>query len=165
MEDTFENLMLALDEYGQAVKDLYQKRLLADDKKATGNLIDSVQCKIAYQGMNYVVFLELADYWKYVEDGRKAGKFPPVNKILDWIKVKPVLPTPMENGKLPTEEQLAFLISRKIANEGIEAGHQLAETVQDINRIYLPKLQEAIQKDFDLYTLKIFKDVGKMMKI
>lgn len=165
MEDIFENLMLALDEYGQSVKDLYQKRLLSDNKKATGNLINNIQCKIAYQGTNYVVFLELEDYWKYVEEGRKAGKFPPVNKILDWIKIKPVLPTPMENGKLPTEEQLAFLISRKIANEGIPAGNQLAETVQDINRIYLPKLQEALQKDFDLYTIKAFNAVGKMIKI
>lgn len=165
MEDIFENLMKALDDYGQAVKDLYQKRLIADDKRATGNLIDSVQCKIAYQGINFVVFLELADYWRYVEDGRKPGRFPPVDKILEWVKIKPVLPVPMENGELPTEEQLAFLISRKIANEGIEAGHQLAETVEDLNKIYIPILEEALQKDFDLYTLKTFSDVGKMIKI
>lgn len=165
MEDNiFENIMLALDEYGQAVKDLYQKRLLADDKKATGNLIDSVQCKIAYQGTEFAVFLELADYWKYVEGGAKPH-WPPKDKILEWIKAKPVLPRPLDNGKLPTDNQLAFLISRKIARDGIKAGNQLAETVEDINRQYMPILQEALQKDFDAYTIKIFKKVGKMIKI
>lgn len=166
MEDNlFDNLMNALDDYGQAVKDLYQKRLLADNKKATGNLINNIECKIAYQGTTFTVFLELEDYWRYVEEGRKAGKFPPVDEILEWVKIKPDLLTPMENGKSPTEEQLAFLISRKIANEGIPAGNQLAETVTDINRQYLPILQEAIQKDFDTYTMKIFSEVGKMIKI
>jgi hypothetical protein len=44
----------------------------------------------------------LPEYWKYVEDGRKSGKYPPLETIKKWIEVKPVLPRPLANGKLPT---------------------------------------------------------------
>ena len=70
----------------------------------------------------------MAYYWKYIEYGRRPGKFPPPNKILDWVKIKPVIPRPV-NGIKPTEKQLAFLISRKIARDGIEAGNQFKEAL------------------------------------
>lgn len=165
MENTFDRLTEALWEYGEAVRDLYQKRLLSDGKKASGNLINNIQTLVAYKGTEFVVYLELEDYWRWVEDGRKPGKFPPEEAILSWIKAKPVLPTPDSNGKLPTEKQLSFLIRRKIAREGTPAGHQLKETIESINSKYIPILQEALQQDFDTYVMKTFKDVGRMIKI
>lgn len=174
--ETFDNLTQALWEYGEEVKDLYQRRLAADGKKATGNLINNISVKVSYKGLNYVVYLELEDYFKYVEEGAPAH-WPPRDKILDWIKVKPILPTPDENGKLPTQETLAFLISRAMAGKspnqanlknpegGIKAGHQLRDTIQAVNNYYMPILQEALEKDFDLYSIKIFDSINKMIRI
>ena len=53
--------------------------------------------------------------------GHEAGIPPgePMRKaILDWIKVKPVTPRPDKHGRIPTLKQLAFLIARKIYDEG-----------------------------------------------
>lgn len=101
----------------------------ADAKTSRRQLIDSVKGSINYDGKYVTVDISLQDYWKYVEYGRRPGKFPPVDKIREWIRVKPVLPRPMANGKLPTENQLAFLISRSIAEKGIKPRPILKETL------------------------------------
>ena len=174
--EVFENLTQALWSYGEEVKQLYQKRLLLDGKKATGNLINNIEVKVAYQGLNFVVYLDLEDYFRYVEEGAKAH-WPPREAILDWIRVKNILPTPDENGHLPTQESLAFLISRAMAVEspnqanlknpdgGILPGYQLRDTIEAVNRYYLPILQDALQKDFDSYSIKIYESINKMIKL
>lgn len=160
----FDNLFKTLREYASQAVTLYKQRLLDDDKKASGQLIDSVSSEIKVGSDTFTVVLNLANYWKYVEDGRKPGKFPPPKAILKWVQVKPVIPRPI-HGKLPTKQQLAFLIGRKIATEGIEAGHQLKETVDSLNTEYIPRLEAALQEDFNAYVLKTFEDVGRMIII
>ena len=160
----FDNLFKTLREYASRAVTLYKQRLLDDDKKASGQLIDSVSSEIKVGSDTFTVVLNLANYWKYVEDGRRPGKFPPPKAILKWITVKPVIPRPI-HGKLPTKKQLAFLIGRKIATEGIEAGHQLKETVDSLNAEYIPRLEAALQEDFNAYVLKTFEDVGRMIII
>lgn len=163
MIDTgFDNLLNALSEYKNDVAVHYKDRLVADDKKATGQLINSISTEIKVGSDTFEVVLNVVDYFRYVEEGRKPGKFPPVDKILSWIRVKPVIPRPI-NGKLPTEQQLAFLIGRKIATEGIEAGHQLRDTVQAINAEFIPKLEAALQEDFDAYAIKVYDKIGNLV--
>lgn len=160
----FENLLRTLREYATEAVANYKDRLLSDDKKASGQLINSISSEIKVGGEQFTVVLNLVDYWQYVEDGRKPGKFPPPSAILKWITVKPVIPRPM-HGKLPTKEQLAFLIGRKIATEGIEPGNQLKETVDSLNARYIPKLQAALEEDFTDYVIKTYNEVGKMIVI
>jgi len=53
------------------------------------------------------------DYIYYLDKGRGSGKFPPVNNIVEWVRSK--------LGLTGTEsKQVAFLVGRKIANEGTE---------------------------------------------
>lgn len=160
----FDNLLNTLREYATKAVALYKQRLINDDKKASGQLLNSISSEIKVGGEQFTVVLNLVDYWKYVEDGRKPGKFPPPKAILKWVQVKPVIPRPI-HGKLPTKKQLAFLIGRKIATEGIEAGHQLKETVDSLNAEYIPRLEAALQEDFNAYVLKTFEDVGRMIII
>ena len=93
--------------------------------------------------------MELADYWKYVENGRKAGKWPPISAIAKWIEIKPVLPRPMDNGKLPTTQQLAFLISRKIGLEGIAPRPLLQKSVDNVWDVFEEYIAEAFAKDLE----------------
>ena len=144
----FENLIEVLDEYGRAVKDMYQENLVYDNAVASGELLNSVKYILQHNQSSYEVSLSLLDYWKYLENGRKAGKFPPINKILDWIRVKPVIPRPY-NGKLPTEQQLAFLISRKIALHGTKPRDILKLTLDEINEEYFVKISDALAKDVE----------------
>lgn len=162
----FKHLTKALKDYANEVRALYRKKLILDDKFATGKLIQNmkVDVKVGSYEMSAVLYLE--DYWKYVEEGRRPGKrWPPRDKILEWIKIKPILPEPDKNGNLPTPEQLSYLIQRKIGISGITAGHQLATTIQEVNSWYLPQLQLALQQDFEDAVIKIFNKVGELIKI
>jgi hypothetical protein len=141
----FKNLQEALAQYAQAIADKYKTNLESSGRRATGQLITSVNTVVVVNENEFAIDLNLEDYWKYVEEGRGAGKFPPPDKILEWIRVKPILPTPLANGKLPTEQQLAFLIGRKIANEGFQGTHDLQHTMEEVD--YEEQIQEAMDKD------------------
>lgn len=141
----FRHLQEALAQYAQAIADKYKTNLESSGRRATGQLITSVNTVVVVNENEFAIDLNLEDYWKYVEEGRGAGKFPPPDKILEWIRVKPILPTPLANGKLPTEQQLAFLIGRKIANEGFQGTHDLQHTMEEVD--YEEIIVEALDKD------------------
>lgn len=156
MKQEFENLQRVLNEYGQEVQELYKSELTADNAKATSNLINSVKYIYEHKGNVYAVALSLLEYWKYVEYGRKPGKFPPPQAIRKWVEVKPVLPRPLSNGKLPTTEQLTFLIGRKIATEGIAPRYILKKTLEQINKEYEDKISEALTEDLITTVNEVF---------
>jgi hypothetical protein len=115
--------------------------------EGTGKLVQSVNYEVKVDGDSYIVGLNLEEYWKYVEKGRGAGKFPPLSKIQEWIKAKPVIPRPLASGKLPTEKQLAYLIGRKIAKEGTQGQHIMDKTIEEVNNEMLMSIKMAILED------------------
>mgnify|MGYP003298718806 CR=1 FL=1 len=154
----FNNLENALSEFTKEFVSNYKSLLLRDGKKASGNLISSLNpVSIQFTNNKIEADISIASYWKYVEYGRRPGKFPPINKILNWIKVKPVIPRPMNGLKPPTEPQLAFLIARKIARDGIKAGNQFKEALDMTWNRHYNDISNAISEDLnqaiDLVTL------------
>ena len=83
--------------------------------------------------------------------------FPPVSAIMNWISVKPILPRPDASGKMQQlkPKSLAFLIGRKIYEEGIEPHPALATTIQELDRLYKDKIAEALGKDVGAYIKKL----------
>lgn len=147
---TFNNLQTTLNAFIDDFVSTYKSLLIRDNKKATGNLVSSIKpLKIDFTNNKMQGTIDIASYWKYVEYGRRPGKFPPVNKILDWIKVKPVIPRPLNGLKPPTEAQLAFLISRKIAREGIKPGNQYEEALNISWTKNEKNISDAISKDLN----------------
>lgn len=117
----------------------YKQQLENFDANATGTLSRTATASVEVNGPLITLYTELAPEWKWVENGRKpGGKFPPRQAILDWMKVRNILP----RGPRPiSQESLAFLIQRKIAVEGIKprpALHNAAEEIVDefINEVY-----------------------------
>lgn len=115
---------------------VYKQEL--QNNKATGSLANTASYMTKFDGRYLTISLNLQYYWKYVEDGTKPH-FPPVEDILQWIKVKPVLPR-KNNGKLPTQKQLAYLISRKISKVGTKAYKPLNKAMSRF------KLQQKVLK-------------------
>lgn len=158
METTFTNLSNALRQFIQDFIQTYKELLVRDNKKASGNLIRSIkELDIEFSSGHYIGSISLASYWKYVEYGRKPGKWPPRDKILEWVKIKPVLPRPNGNAKPPTQEQLAFLIQRKIGREGIKPGNQFEEALRLVWSRWEQPISEAISLDLsqqiELFTM------------
>lgn len=152
------HLTQVLEEYAVAVRNQYQDNLILKDKIASGELLNSVDIVIGEEGSEYYVALNLQDYWKYVEKGRRPGKFPPVNAILSWIRVKPVLPTPNADGSLPTPEQLAFLIGRSIAKNGIQPTNALSDAIKEVRSTdYIMRIREALREDIGEYYWRVIR--------
>lgn len=115
---------------------VYKQQL--QKNKTTGSLADTASYITKFDGRYLTISLNLQDYWKYVEDGTRPH-FPPIEDILQWIKVKPVLPR-KRKGKLPTQKQLAYLISRKISKVGTKAYKPLQKAMSRF------KLQQKVLK-------------------
>ena len=144
-----------LRDYAKDARELYKYQISLGGKNASRKLIDSVNSQIFVNDRGYDVTLRLQEYWKYIESGRKPGKFPPVGALIRWIQVKPIIPKPDKNGKLPSPKQLAYLIGRKIEQEGIAPFPALKTTQEDLDRIYHGKLSEALGHDVSNYIRKI----------
>lgn len=145
----FDNVRKVLNEFGKLLVDTYRDKLTNEKVNASKTLFNSISYIVEGNGTTFVVKLKLEDYYKYVENGRKAGKFPPINKIEKWVEIKPVIPRPMANGKLPTTKQLAFLISRKIALEGIKPRPLLQQSIDEVFDEIKERLEEALIKDIE----------------
>lgn len=137
-----------LAEYATAVLNAYQDRLIRGDKIATGDLLNTAEYVITTGEGTILVQLSLEQYWKYVEKGRKPGKFPPPSAIIGWIQAKPIYPKPDARGKLPTVQSLAYLIGRKIAREGIPATNALASAVEGQTALWEERIRAALAEDF-----------------
>lgn len=138
-----------LQQFIQAVRDdLKQQNINASSK-----LSQSLKSVVKQKGKWIEISISLEDYWKYIEYGTRPH-FPPIQAIRKWIDVKPVLPRPMK-GKLPTRDQLAFLIARKISKVGTRPKPFLNKTISDFNlidKVYnllLNQIQQQINKQIN----------------
>lgn len=108
--------------------ELYRNQLIDKNINASNTLSNTATTIVEVDGTTLSVSFNLEEYWKFVEYGRRPGKRPPIDAIERWIKVKPIIPDPI-NGRVPTTKQLAFLISRKIGMEGTKAQRPLESAI------------------------------------
>ena len=150
------HVQAVMEEMAIAIRNEYQDNLIRNDRIASGDLLNNIEYEVTRGDFTYTIYVKMKDYWYYVENGRKAGKRPPIQNILDWIKIKPVLPRPNAKGKLPTPQQLAFLIARKIGEEGTEGTQDLRKATDTIWDTFEDRLYEAIDEDVDAAFIQIF---------
>lgn len=145
-ELTFDNLTALLEDYGKRAEAYYRENLANNGKNASHTLSESAHYKLRRDGNTFEVSMDLAKYWYWVDEGRKPGKFPPKDAILQWIRVKPIIPL-SQMPRVATENSLAYLIGRKIARKGIPATHSLREAVRRTDNELLDKLAAALSAD------------------
>lgn len=143
----YENVKTVLNKFGKLLVEEYRNNLTEKNVNASYALYNSISYVVESNVTNFEVTLNLEEHWKYIEKGRKAGKYPPISAIEKWIEIKPVLPRPMSNGKLPTTKQLAYLIARKIGLEGIAPRPILQDSIDDVFAQMFEELEEALMKD------------------
>lgn len=132
----YKNLIAELESIGELVAKTYKDKLKAGNSIATGKLYNSVDYSVEYTGESLLVKFLAEDYYIYVEEGRAAGKFPPIEVIQKWIIAKGI----------PDKPGLAFLISRKIATEGIKPKPYLRDITSNLTN-FTGRLESAIKQD------------------
>lgn len=141
------NLRRVLEEFGRDFVNLVQDKIIEADGIATGNMLNTLDFDVVQENGHLTVYLLHTDYFQYYDKG-SSPHFPPREPIMRWIQDKPVYPTADDNGRLPTVEQLAFLIARKISEDGTE-GRDVFETAKaQLIPMYEEKIAEAVRDDF-----------------
>lgn len=138
--------MRVLEEFGAYFRNLLQDRIIEEDMIASGELLNDLDYVIDAGENEWTVSVKIKDYFRYVDEGTEPH-FPPLSAIKRWIEVKPIYPEVDDAGKTPTVDQLAFLIARKISEEGTEGRDIWEPTVQEAVDQFEDKLGDAILED------------------
>jgi hypothetical protein len=126
-----------LENYKQIIIDALADSLEKNDRVAKGGLVQSISINIRSFATNMVMEISMADYWKYVDGGRKKGsKMPPIDAMLKHIANRGINYKGIQNTyknkkgqivkrKKPLAKEkalrtLAFLIGRGISRKGIK---------------------------------------------
>lgn len=158
---SFDNTRAVLEELAEEIRTNYRDHLMEEGHYTTlGSelrLVDSITAKVELDGETFVGTLSMNDYWKYVEEGT-APHWPPRDAILRWVEIKPVIPQPDSRGRIPSPQQLAFLIGRKIARDGTEGTHDLQKTKDAIIPFFVERIKAALKEDLSAYIIKFLDE-------
>ena len=83
-----------------------------DNMRASGAFERSLSTDVKVSQGRVVGTMVGANHSYFVDNGRRGGKRPPISVILQWIDDKKIVPKDI------SKHSLAFLIARKIGNEG-----------------------------------------------
>ena len=170
---SFPNVEAVLKEMAEAVKAAYISNLNTSGRPTQsmsqwmsahypGKLADTIETLVTIGDGKFTASLKLNDYWKYVEEGvGPSGKYrnpgwKAYPAIRDWIDIKPVIPRPDGNGRIPSPKSLAYLITRKIVDEGTHGTHDLQMAKDAIIPQFISRVEDALREDVRIIVLKQF---------
>ena len=152
------------------------KKLQEFNNVDTGKLIDSMDFTIKRFGTDYTWQFSMNEYYKYLDQGTKGGKFPwdlkygtpkenPAGKgnvLFQWVKRNNY----MLPGKFRTKKQnqltLAYLIGMKIKKNGRKGNRFFTSTVEDGRISNLSKdLSKALGVDVVIDIKNFVKEIKK----
>ena len=141
------NLKKCLEEYS-----MYLLQASRNNMPTYYELKDKIKFVMNVNGNFYEIEFNAPSYWKWANDGRRPGKMPPVNVIADWVRRRNITPYALKNGKLPTMDQLAFMIANKIGSDGTKFHgptgiHFLEKSIDEQKSYWDDKISEAISND------------------
>lgn len=154
MEDPIK--IIGISEICNQIADIYRKKMDAASYDKNGELYN-FKWTTEWKDNLFELYFELPQYFPFAENGRRPGKMPPVNKILQWIEFKHLVPR-SNNGRVPTTKQLAFAISKHIALHGTEGKHLFEKTLDD------PNLDNLADKLVELITAEFEKEIEKYIE-
>lgn len=144
-----------------SVLNAYKEHLEAkmkDKMPSTWQLRNTFSLAFNIDDVYFEVTFKADEYWKYANEGRAPGRWPPKAVIDDWIRTRNITPTPLRNGKVPTLDQLSFLIRRKIGTKGTgdysKYGNYAPngikfydDSVEETQQFYEKSIEDAIMED------------------
>lgn len=96
---------------------------------------------------------EMAEYGKWVDQGRKRGKGIPSKPLEKWFKDKPIRFKDLKTGKYVEKTEarinsLAFLISRNAKRKGIKPTNFISDPFNEELPVFAQQLAEALGDDY-----------------
>lgn len=149
MRYNFPRTEALLNSFGNTIISKYKEKIA---EYSSGKLFNTINFTVTKNSSSYTVTINLEEYYTWIEHGRKAGsKMPPVDKIQEWIEVRQIIPRPyvLKSGVqvVPTIKQLAYVIARSIAKNGIQARPYMKESIEYTMDVFKDKLVAAVRDD------------------
>ena len=111
---------------------------------ATGRLLKEIRVNATKDKDKYLLTLSYPFYGKFVDEGRRPGKMPPVKDIREWTRLKGI------------PESAAYPIARKIGEKGTK-GINFTEPFYDDIKVVADIMGDAYAKYIVKELLKIQK--------
>jgi hypothetical protein len=133
------------------------QRPLPSPRSNTGELVNSVDVYFETDfedgDANIVVDFGAADYWEFVNYGRRPSmKYPPLSIIETWAATKPVQRYRNDFGQFISNKSRAFLIARSIKEYGFYGINFLDTAYKNVER---ELIENASQLVLEYFTRKI----------
>lgn len=140
------------------------EKALPPEHQASGELIKSIRFDIRHTGNGgYTFDLYLADYYKYVDEGRQPGTRPPIQALMKWIEVKRLVIHPKYGLQVQTSDKklkqisddqklltkIAWAMSTNILKHGIRPTNFFSATVPP----WIEELKRDIKKELGQYVV------------
>jgi len=120
-------------EFGRDYVKILWRELRREGKDATGALLNSLAFEVREEAQQIKFFILANDYLKYVDKGRKPGKYPPIKAIAKWVEVKGISP------------EAVFPIARSIFKFGIKPTNVIQRVVKEFETS--PTLQKKYEDE------------------
>jgi len=154
----FQNLNAALRQVGGLVVSRLSQGLQESNSNASGELEQSIGFNVFNRRNLIGVNIEMLDYWVYVDEGRRAGRMPPVSKIQEWLTY-PNVKTKIAGRDDANLESLAYSIAKKIGEKGTK-GTDFATNVFESRLVQreVPQLiEDSVGQDIEQLLDKAFQ--------
>lgn len=119
------------------IADQISQRLRAIVPVSSGKLRDSIEAKVDEQGNLIDIIIDGESYYKFLDEGRLAGTFPPLAEIETWAKKRGI------------EPKKAFAIAVSIEKKGIKPRNLSAELEREMPLGDPEGLDEAFGRDVE----------------
>lgn len=129
--------------------------LKSEWNKELGSDRHTLDIKFTIYKTNIRMYIIGPEETPYIEGGRKSGKFPPVDKIQEWVKRN-------ITTDLPRVKSLSFLIGRKISEEGTNGKQQLYKIIDRLNGKYESLIFDALKEDVDYHISSLEIKLNKL---
>jgi len=134
---------------------------------ASGRLKESIEAIAKETDKGFSFNIMANDYAINVDQGRGQGKYPNIDNLIEWIKAKPIRIRDSKGRFVSSSDyqvrKLAYVISRKVAREGIKPTNFISDAIED-SMVKLNKLAEAVGQDVLLNVDDILIKAGYVKK-
>lgn len=128
-----------------------------DMKTKTGSLYNSIT--VEFDKTQNEVVVTMLDYWQYVNDGRKPGKYVPIKPLMKWIRAKGFNKN-KTTGKFQkfNIKGTAFAISKNIQKFGIAPTYFYDKAFDIFEREFENEIYDALGIDIANFFEKVVED-------
>ena len=114
----------AIQIFGDEIVNEFVKIMKTEDRLASGRLAKSMKAKIIDNKKGYGIRLLAANYYKFVDEGRKpGGKMPPMKAISKWASIRGI------------SQDRVWAIRKSIQQNGIKPANITSRGIQNITTI------------------------------